>query len=115
MNPEQTTGLRFLGKGGTTANGCPSAYVTGHGTFLIQGWVTDRPDTVEIPHLLLGFVEPDTFIGAHLSDTGRGTFLLTGRAVTEPEALAQLDLYEDEAAIEVPLCERTFYGVAAAR
>ncbi|NNH73946.1 hypothetical protein HLB23_29525 [Nocardia uniformis] len=115
MNPEQANAIRFLGKGGTTGNGCPSVYVTDHGTFLIQGWVTDQPETVEIPHLLIGFVEPDTFIGVHLADTGRGTFRLTGRAVTEPETLAQLDLYEDETAIEVPLRERTFYGVAAAR
>ncbi|WP_327143022.1 hypothetical protein [Nocardia sp. NBC_01327] len=114
MKPEQATTLQFLGKGGTTGDGCPSVYVTDHGTFLIQGWVTDQAETVEIPHLLLGFVGNDRFIGARMEDTGRGTFLLTGRPVTDAGTLTQLDLYEDETAIEVPVCERSFYGVAAA-
>ncbi|WP_433654007.1 hypothetical protein ACQPW1_25435 [Nocardia sp. CA-128927] len=68
------------------------------------------PEVVEIPHLLLGFAEPDTFVGATMTDTGRGTFTLTGRAVTEPETLAQLELADNETAIEVPKAERTFYG-----
>jgi hypothetical protein len=89
------------------ANG-PSGYV-------VQAWKTNRADTVELPHLLLGFLEPDTFIGATLTDTGRGTFRLTGRPVTELELLAQLDLANDETAIEVPKLERTFYGAASAR
>ncbi|MFE4456057.1 hypothetical protein ACFROC_01750 [Nocardia tengchongensis] len=50
-----------------------------------------------------------------MTDTGRGTFTVTGRAVTEPETIDQLDLAEDEAAIEVPKGERTFFGAAAAR
>ncbi|MGW4717211.1 hypothetical protein [Nocardia sp. NPDC004260] len=83
--------------------------------YVVQAWKTDRADTVELPHLLLGFLEPDTFIGATLTDTGRGTFRLTGRPVTEPELLAQLDIADDEAAIEVPKLERTFYGAASAR
>ncbi|WP_280244384.1 hypothetical protein [Nocardia abscessus] len=66
------------------------------GGYVVQAWKTDRADTVELPHLLLGFLEPDTFIGATLTDTGRGTFRLTGRPVTEPELLAQLDIADDE-------------------
>ncbi|MGW4282820.1 hypothetical protein [Nocardia sp. NPDC004750] len=85
------------------------------GRYVVQAWKTDRADTVELPHLLLGFLEPDTFIGATLTDTGRGTFRLTGRPVTEPELLAQLDIADDETAIEVPKLERTFYGAASAR
>ncbi|MCP2318952.1 hypothetical protein APR12_004315 [Nocardia amikacinitolerans] len=107
--------LRFLGKGGSTSNGCPSLYATDQASYLVQGWVTDNPETVEIPHLLTGFAEPDTFIGSAMTDTGRGTFTLSGRPVTEPETLAQLDLAEDESAIEVPKRERTFYGAAGAR
>ncbi|MFI1918991.1 hypothetical protein [Nocardia sp. NPDC020380] len=107
--------LRFLGKGGTGGGGCPSLYTTDHGSSLVQGWVTDQVSTVEIPHLLLGFAEPDTFVGARMEDSGRGTFLLSGRPITDQETLSQLDLYEDETAIEVPKRERTFYGAVAAR
>lgn len=102
--------LRFLGKGGSDKTNCPSLYVTDQGSFLVQGWKTDTPEAIEIPHLLLGFAEPDTFVGATMTDTGRGTFTLTGRAVTEPETLAQLELADNETAIEVPKAERTFYG-----
>jgi hypothetical protein len=107
--------LRFLGKGGSTNNGCPTLLANDPGGYVVQAWKTDRPDTVELPHLLLGFLEPDTFIGAALTDTGRGTFRLTGRPVTEPGLLAQLDIADDETAIEVPKLERTFYGAASAR
>lgn len=107
--------LRFLGKGGSNTNGCPSLYVTDQESYLIQGWVTGRPETVEIPHLLLGFTEPDTFVGSAMLDTGRGTFTVSGRPVTDDETLGQLDLAADEIAIEVPMNRRTFYGVAAER
>ncbi|GAB0105211.1 hypothetical protein JMUB6875_41890 [Nocardia sp. JMUB6875] len=106
--------LKFLGKGGSQVNECPSLYATESG-YLVQGWSTDRPDTVEIPHLLLGFLEPRTFLGSPLTDTGRGTFTVIGRPITDADTLGQLDLAEDEAAIEVPKMERTFYGAAAAR
>ncbi|WP_228796224.1 hypothetical protein [Nocardia nova] len=105
--------LRFLGKGGSTNNGCPSLYATDQGTYLVQGWETNTVGTVEIPHLLTGFAEPDTFIGATLTDTGRGTFSVTGRPVTEPDVLGILTLTEDETAIEVPKQPRRFYGNAA--
>jgi hypothetical protein len=48
-----------------------------------------------------------------LTDTGRGTFRLTGRAITDAETLAQLDLADGETAIEVPKREREFYGATA--
>ncbi|WP_454198825.1 hypothetical protein [Nocardia sp. Marseille-Q1738] len=105
--------LQFLGKGGTTGGGCPSLYATDHG-YLAQGWKTESPGTIEIPHLLLGFALPDTFLGAQMTDTGRGTFTLTGTPVTDPEVLEKLDLYDDETCIEVPMTERTFYGATRA-
>lgn len=79
------------------------------------GWVTDRPGTVEIPHLLLGFLEPDTFIDATLTDSGRGTFLVSGRPITDRETLGQMTMETYETAIEVPKAERTFYGAIASR
>jgi hypothetical protein len=83
--------------------------------YVVQAWKTDRADTVELPHLLLVFLEPDTFIGATLAYTGRGTFRLTGRPITAPDLLAQLDLADGETAIEVPKLERTSYGAAGTR
>lgn len=102
--------LRFLGKGGSDLGGCPTLYATDKGTYLVQGWETGRVATIEIPHLLTGFAEPDTFIGAALTDSGRGTFMLSGRPVTETDTLAQLDLAANETVIEVPKFKRTYYG-----
>ncbi|MBF6182472.1 hypothetical protein IU481_29025 [Nocardia otitidiscaviarum] len=105
--------LRFLGKGGTEGGGCPSLYATDRGTYVVQGWRTGTPGTIEIPHLLLGFALPGTFIGATMTDTGRGTFVLSGTSVTDLEALRQMDIYPDETCVEVAKLGRTFYGNAA--
>ncbi|MGW5573436.1 hypothetical protein ACWEVD_19765 [Nocardia thailandica] len=107
--------LEFLGNGGSGGGGCPTLLASDADTYIVQGWETDDPSTVEIPHLLLGFAKPDTFVGATMTDTGRGTFLLAGRPVTDQATLNQLDLAEDETAIEVPMCTREFYGAAARR
>jgi len=106
--------IRFLGKGGSPSSGCPSLYETDADSFLVQGWRSDDPNVVEIPHLLLGFAEDNTFIGAALTDTSRGTFTLRGKLVTDPQVLAQLELAENETIVEVPKCERTFYGAVVA-
>lgn len=102
--------LRFLGSGGSNHDGCPTLFATDRGSYLVVGWKTDRPETVEIPHLLTGFAEPCTYIGAMLGDTGRGTFTLTGRPVTQTEVLDQLTMETYETAIEVPKMERTYFG-----
>ncbi|MFI9412539.1 hypothetical protein [Nocardia gamkensis] len=105
--------LRLLGKGGSGKDDCPAVYATDDGGYLLVGWQTGRVGTIEIPHLLLGFVEPRTFIGAPMADTGRGTFTLSGEPVTDPETLAQLKMEDYEAAIKVPKVERTYFGVPA--
>ncbi|MGV9666917.1 hypothetical protein [Nocardia niigatensis] len=107
--------LTFLGKGGSGDRDCPTLYATDSDSFLVQGWKTDRPDTIEIPHLLPGFADPDTFIGATMTDTGRGTFTVSGRPITDAETLGQLTLAPDETAVEVPKLERTFYGADSPR
>ncbi|WP_369023652.1 hypothetical protein [Nocardia cyriacigeorgica] len=107
--------LKFLGNGGSDSGGCPTLFATDSGTYAVQGWQTDKPETVEIPHLLLAFAEADTFVGATMTDTGRGTFTLTGRPITDPDTLAQMNLAADETAVEVPKLERTFYGALSAR
>ncbi|MBF6176521.1 hypothetical protein [Nocardia blacklockiae] len=107
--------LKLLGKGGSEANGCPALYATDRGSYLAVGWTTDTPETIEIPHLLTGFAEERTFIGATMNDTGWGTFTMSGRPITDHETLSQLDLADDETVIEVPKRERKFYGHAASR
>jgi hypothetical protein len=102
--------LQFLGKGGSDVGGCPTLYATNQDSYLVQGWETGTPEIIEIPHMLTGFAEADTFIGATMTDTGRGTFTLSGRPIAEPETLAQLDLAPNETAIEVPKIRRAFYG-----
>lgn len=102
--------LRFLGKSGSDKKNCPSLYETDQGSYLVQGWKTDRPGTVEIPHVLLGFVGQEGFIDAAMSDTGRGSFTLSGHSVTDSETLEQLTMEDFEAAIEVPRAERTYFG-----
>ncbi|WP_433524730.1 hypothetical protein ACQPZ2_06515 [Nocardia pseudovaccinii] len=63
--------------------------------------------------MLLGFLEPDTFIDATLTDSGRGTFLVSGSPITDRETLGKMTMETYETAIEVPKAERTFYGAAA--
>lgn len=102
--------LKFLGKNGSKSNDCPTLYATDQESYLVQGWKTDTPETIEIPHILLGYIEPHTFIGAPMNDTGRGTFTLTGRPIVEPDILNQLTMAAYETAIEVPKNRRTYYG-----
>ncbi|WP_069163748.1 hypothetical protein [Nocardia altamirensis] len=106
--------LTFLGKGGSGDGECPALYATDAGTYVVVGWKTETPGTVEIPHLLLGFAEPDTFIGATMSDTGRGTFRVSGLPVTDRAAVDEMSMEPHETAVEVSKAERTFYGVSAA-
>ncbi|MGV9410493.1 hypothetical protein ACWDOP_11310 [Nocardia sp. NPDC003693] len=105
--------VHFLGKGDSEGGGCPSMYDTDRATYVVQGWKTEVAGTIEIPQRLLGFIHPDTYIDATMIDTGRGTFALSGIPVTDGDALAQMDIYPNETAIEVPKAERTFYGNAA--
>ncbi|WP_327145971.1 hypothetical protein [Nocardia sp. NBC_01327] len=106
--------LKFLGKGGSGDGDCPTLYATDTGTYVVVGWKTGTQATVEIPHLLLGFAEPETFIGATLSDTGRGTFLISGQPITDRATVDTMSMEPHEAAIEVPKAERAFHGVTAA-
>jgi len=93
--------LRFSGKN-TQGNNSPTLYATERDTFIVQGWRTEQLNYVEISHPLLGFLEPGTCLGAPLTDTGHGTFTLTGDAVTDPQVLAQMDIPDFETCVEVP-------------
>ncbi|WP_460699941.1 hypothetical protein [Nocardia thraciensis] len=80
---------------------------------MIVGWRTEKSETVEIPHLLLGYLPHESFIRATLIDTGRGTFTVTGEPVTDSQMMEKLSMESYEAAIEVPKAERTYFGVPA--
>lgn len=105
--------LRFLGRSGSPSGGCPALYETDPDAFVIVGWMTGTAATVEIPHGLLGFAEQDRFVGVPLTDTGRGTFTLRGEPVTDQKTIMALKLEENETAIVVPRCKRTYFGAAA--
>jgi len=94
--------LRFLGKD-TKSGGSPTLYVSDHDSYVGQGWRTDRDNRIEIPHQLLAHLKPDTCLGTVLTDTGHGTFTLTGRPVTDPEALGLMYTPDHEASVEVPV------------
>ncbi|ATL64940.1 hypothetical protein [Nocardia terpenica] len=101
--------LRFLGRIGSNKDECPTLYATESG-YLLIAWKTDQSEIVEIPHALLGFLEKNTYLGTELTDTGRGTFALTGKPVTDVETLSQMKIEPYETAIEVPKAERDYFG-----
>ncbi|MEV6770270.1 hypothetical protein AB0N05_16770 [Nocardia sp. NPDC051030] len=102
--------LNFLGKCGSDKKNCPTLYATDQRSFVVQGWRTDRPETIEIPHALLGFAGEEGFIAAEMTDTGRGSFVVSGRPITDSGTLEQLTMEDFETAIEVPRAERSYFG-----
>ncbi|MET9487302.1 hypothetical protein [Nocardia sp. NPDC006630] len=88
--------------GGDSVNGqSPTLYRSDRDNYLVQGWRTGQPDTIEIPHRLIRFVQPGTCLGATLYDSGHGTFTLTGDSVTDIEALDQVRPPAHETVVEV--------------
>lgn len=104
--------LEFLGKGGSGDKNCPTLYSADPG-FVVVGWQTEEVGTVEVPHLLLGFLPHESYMGATLTDTGRGTFSVTGNPITDAEIIDRLNMESGESAIEVPKAERTYFGATA--
>lgn len=105
--------LRFLGKA-TQGGGSPTLYATDRATYVVQGWkVTGAVDQVEIPQRLLAHLQAGTCLGVRLEDTGRGSFTLTGAAVRDSEALAQMDIPNHETCVEVPQGKEVWFGGVA--
>lgn len=95
--------LTFLGKE-TQGSGSPTLFATDRNTYIGQGWkVSGQPRSIEIPQKLLRHLEGKPPLGVTLQDTGRGTYILSGEPVTDPEALAQMDIPDHETCIEIPL------------
>src|SRR5262245_53126028 len=93
--------LRFLGKD-TQGGGSPTLFATDHDTYVVQGWkVPGAATSVEIPKKLLRHLEHGTLLAATLRDTGRESYLLSGAAVTDTEALSRMDIPDHETCVEV--------------
>jgi short-subunit dehydrogenase len=103
-SPESEAIMELERLGGDSTDGqSPTLFVSDKGTYVAQGWRTDRPDTIEIPQRLIRHLRPGTCFGALLHDTGHGTFTLTGQPVTDTDALSQMRLPDHEFAVEVPI------------
>jgi hypothetical protein len=93
--------LTFLGKH-TQGGGSPTLFATDRQTYVVQGWrVPGEETSIEIPQDLLAHLEPETSLDVPLHDTGRGTYVLSGAAVTDAGAVAQMDIPDHETCVEV--------------
>jgi hypothetical protein len=101
--------IKFLRGVCDNARTCPNINLSARSTYVVQGYVVmpEHPlphgeALVEIPDSLL----PE-LVGAGPRDglalTGRGTILVRGTQVTDPQVLAELALPSGENAVEVPL------------
>jgi hypothetical protein len=113
--------LRFLGKNSTVGD-CPTLYATDRDTYLVQGWKVFANDLLMQLEVLEGeaVVEVPSELFEHLTKAGlptgeikriedpimiltpTGTFVVQGREVTDPEALAQMEIPDYESVVEVP-------------
>jgi hypothetical protein len=122
--------IRFLGKE-TEDGDSPTLYVTERRTYLIQGWKVTDPEilaklgipegetVVEIYARLITHLTKDGLGGVVTSWTHpivhvneNGNLIIQGKRVTDPEALAEMQIPDhedvvevDEAAIKALLCE----------
>ncbi|MGH3722206.1 MAG: hypothetical protein ACRDRI_25880 [Pseudonocardiaceae bacterium] len=93
--------LTFLGKN-TQGGESPTLFATDRDTYVVQGWrVPGHEASVEIPMSLLEYLEADTTLAVALRTTGHGTYVLSGAAVRDAQALAQMDIPGHETCIEV--------------
>lgn len=81
---------------------CPNLYATDRGTYVVQGYARDDAGvgsaSVEVPRSLLPEAAHDH---ADLRLLGHDSVLVRGSRVTDPDAVAVLNLPEGEAAIEI--------------
>lgn len=94
--------------GGPTSNtGSPRLWFdSDRAVYLVQGYqVLDEPNQVEIPHMLLKWLRPGTFLGARLHDSGQGSFIVAGTPVSDPTILRDMAIPDHETAVEVPVAQ----------
>lgn len=113
--------LRFLGKNSNVGD-CPTLYATDRDTYLVQGWRIYANDllmqldippghtAVEVPTELFEHLTKDGLPAGEIRRiedtvmilTPSGTFIVQGQEVTDPEALAEMDIPDYETVVEVP-------------
>lgn len=102
---------------------CPHLYCTDRGTYVVQGYVNAELSrepgqaVVEIPLALIPEIAAHSHADLYLTD--HGTVLVRGAKVTDPEALARMQLPDDEDAVELvaevlPALDLTLDVVASA-
>lgn len=93
---------------------CPNINITDRQSYVVQGYHPAHPDAgswklgsteavVEIPSSLLPELGAHENVHGAVSRTRRGTLLVRGRLVVEPDTLRELNLPPGEAAVEVPV------------
>ncbi|QIS06737.1 hypothetical protein F5X71_34490 [Nocardia brasiliensis] len=98
--------LRLLG-GPTNNTGSPRLWLDEErNLYLAQGYpVPGDNGQVEIPHMLLRWLQPGTYMGSEMRDSGRGSFLVAGQPITSQDILEQMKIPDHETAVEVPVAK----------
>lgn len=105
---------------------CPNINATDRGTYVVQGYPTSdlggsghalgsSEAVVEVPSFLLPELTAAEPVDGVVHRTHRGTLLVRGRLVEEPEVLRRLAIPSGEAAVEVPMSALPELEVAHAR
>lgn len=110
--------LRFLGKD-SPIDDSPTLYDTDRNTYLVQGWKVTDPSLlarldlgpgetcVEVTTRLMFYLSKSRLTNTENAElpliirTGRDTYVIKGRQVTDAGALAQLKMPEHETVVEV--------------
>jgi hypothetical protein len=111
--------LTFLGKE-TTGGQSPTLYATDRGTYVVQGWivtdpyvlvrltVSDDETVVEVPARLMAHLTKDGLAGGVVNHEPpivlvkeNGNLIIQGIRVTDPDALAEMDVPDHETCVEV--------------
>ncbi|WP_405391184.1 hypothetical protein OG596_27020 [Streptomyces sp. NBC_01102] len=113
--------LRFLGKNSNVGD-CPTLYATDRDTYLVQGWrifandllmqldLREGESAVEVPTELFEHLTKDDHPAGEIRRvedpimvlTPGGTLVVQGQEVTDPEALAEMEIPDYETVVEVP-------------
>ncbi|MGH3971900.1 MAG: hypothetical protein ACRDS9_01025 [Pseudonocardiaceae bacterium] len=111
--------LTFLGKESHPKQS-PTLFATDRDSYVVQGWIVTDPEVlamiavsddetiVEVPAALLAHFAKDGLSGdvvnlvppiVHI--TANGNYIIRGRRVTDPDALAQMTIPDHETCVEV--------------
>ncbi len=111
--------LTFLGKE-TSGGQSPTLYATDRWTYVVQGWIVTDPvilsllklsddeTVVEVPARLMAHLTKDGLAGEVINHVppivyikGNGNLIVQGIRVTDPEAMAEMNIPDHETCVEV--------------